>query len=304
MTTVTERWVSQADDRSADGHDRRSTRGGRRDSDRRAGERLDGRDGAEAVDVRDVRVAAVGDIHFDTTRTGSLRDLFSDVHRNADVLALCGDLTTHGKPEQMKAFVGELAGVQVPIVAVLGNHDYESGQHEECTRVLCDAGVEVLDGTNTVIQGIGFAGTKGFAGGFGRGALGPFGEQLIKDFVNAAVDEALKLERALLQLRAETRLVLLHYAPIQETIIGEPEVIYPFLGSSRLLQPIETHGADAVFHGHAHHGVLQADTPGGIPVFNVALPLLHAEGLNFRIFTAAAPDRRGQPMQDSHAAQP
>lgn len=246
-------------------------------------------------DVRQVRIAAVGDVHFDSGRVGALRDLFSDVHRNADVLALCGDMTTHGKPEQMKAFVDELAGVQVPIVAVLGNHDYESGEEEECTRVLCDAGVQVLDGTNTIIDGIGFAGTKGFAGGFGRGALGPFGEPLIKEFVNAAVDEALKLERALQQLRTDTRVVLLHYAPIVETVEGEPEVIFPFLGSSRLLQPIDTLGANVVFHGHAHHGRLEAETPAGIPVYNVALPLLNAEGMNFRVFTVPAPDRRREP---------
>jgi Icc-related predicted phosphoesterase len=241
---------------------------------------------------RRVRLAAIGDLHFDGSKTGALRDLFSDVHRNADVLALCGDLTTHGRPEQMRAFVNELAGVQVPIVAVLGNHDHESSAADECADILCNAGVEVLDGTNVVIEGVGFAGTKGFAGGFGRGSLGPFGEELIKEFVNAAVEEALKLERALQQLRTETRIVLLHYAPIPETILGEPEFIYPFLGSSRLLQPIDTHGADAVFHGHAHHGALEGETPGGVPVFNVAMPLLEASGMNFQIFDVGAPDRR------------
>jgi Icc-related predicted phosphoesterase len=209
-------------------------------------------------DGRDLRIAAIGDVHFDNAHPGLLRDIFADIHRSADVLAICGDLTTHGKVEQMEGFVGELAGVQIPIVAVLGNHDYESGEEEECTKLLCDAGVQVLDGTNTIIEGVGFAGTKGFAGGFGRGALGPFGEPLIKEFVNAAVDEALKLERALQQLRAETRVVLLHYAPLVDTIIGEPEYIYPFLGSSRLLQPIDTLGAVAVFHGHAHRGTLEA----------------------------------------------
>jgi Icc-related predicted phosphoesterase len=241
---------------------------------------------------RKLRIAAVGDIHFDSDRAGSLRDLFADIHRSADVLALCGDLTTHGRPEQMNAFTEELAGVQIPVVAVLGNHDHESDLADECTSILCDAGVKVLDGTNTIIEGIGFAGTKGFVGGFGRGALGPFGETLIKEFVNAAVDEALKLERALQQLRAETRIVLLHYAPVHETVVGEPEVIYPFLGSSRLLQPIDTMGATAVFHGHAHHGTAEAVTPGGIPVYNVALPLLAAEGLSFRMIAVPAPDRR------------
>jgi Icc-related predicted phosphoesterase len=250
---------------------------------------------------RQLRIAAVGDIHFDGDRAGALRDIFADIGRSADVLLLCGDLTTHGRQEQMRSFVGELAGVHIPVVAVLGNHDHESGEDEECTAILCDAGVKVLDGTNTIIEGVGFAGTKGFAGGFGRGALGPFGETLIKDFVNAAVDEALKLERALQQLRAETRIVLLHYAPIVDTIVGEPEFIFPFLGSSRLLQPIDTLGAAAVFHGHAHHGSAQAVTPAGVPVYNVALPLLQDEGLNFRIITVPAPDRRRDEAAEHHA---
>jgi uncharacterized protein len=244
------------------------------------------------TDGRTLRIAAVGDVHYDGTRSGSLRDIFGDVSRNADVLALCGDLTTHGRLDQMQGVVDELAVVQVPMVAVLGNHDHEAGHADECTTLLRDAGVQVLDGDGTVIEGVGFVGTKGFAGGFGRGALGPFGEQLIKDFVAAAVDEALKLESALQQTDAERRVVLLHYAPIVETILGEPEEIYPFLGSSRLVNPIDTLGADAVFHGHAHHGSPTGETPGGIPVFNVSLPVLQVEGLNYRIFEVDLPDRR------------
>ena len=241
---------------------------------------------------REFRIAAIGDIHFDGSRHGSLRELFADVHRNADVLALCGDLTTHGSPEQMKAFVDELAGLEVPIVAVLGNHDFESDSEDELSTILCDAGVHVLDGTHVVIEGIGFAGTKGFAGGFGRGALGPFGEKLMKDFVNAALAEALKIEKALHQLDTDTKVVLLHYAPIEDTIRGEPESIFPFLGSSRLLQPLDTHGAAVIFHGHAHHGTLEGATPGGIPVFNVSMPLLAEAGMSYRTFRVPAPDRR------------
>lgn len=244
------------------------------------------------ADGREIRIAAVGDIHFDGSRHGSLRELFADIHRNADILALCGDLTTHGAPEQMRAFVDELAGVEVPIVAVLGNHDFESAAEKEGSDILCEAGVHVLDGTHIVIQGIGFAGTKGFAGGFGRGALGPFGEQLMKDFVNAALDEALKLEKALHQLDTDTKVVLLHYAPIEDTVRGEPESIFPFLGSSRLLQPLDTHGAAVVFHGHAHHGSLEGETPGGIPVFNVSMPLLAEAGMAYRMFKVPATDRR------------
>lgn len=241
---------------------------------------------------RELRIAAVGDIHFDGSRHGTLRELFADIDRNADILALCGDLTTHGAPEQMKAFVDELAGVDVPIVTVLGNHDFESGAEQECCEILSSAGVHVLDGTHVIIEGIGFAGTKGFAGGFGRGALGPFGEQLMKDFVSAALDEALKIEKALHQLDTETKVVLLHYSPIEDTVRGEPEPIWPFLGSSRLLQPLDTHGAAVVFHGHAHHGSLEGETPGGIPVYNVSLPLLTEAGMNYRTFHVPAPERR------------
>lgn len=244
---------------------------------------------------RKVRIAAVGDIHFDSSRQGLLRDIFAEIQQSADVLALCGDLTTHGRPDQMRTFVEEVTGVQIPIVAVLGNHDHESDAAAECTDVLCEAGVHVLDGTHIVIEGVGFVGTKGFAGGFGRGALGPFGETLIKDFVNAALDEALKIEKAMHHLAAETKVVLLHYSPIEETVRGEPEVLWPFLGSSRLIQPIDTLGAAVVFHGHAHHGSLEGQTPGGIPVFNVALPLLQSAGMNFKLYSVPAPDRRREP---------
>jgi Icc-related predicted phosphoesterase len=244
---------------------------------------------------REVRVAAIGDVHFDGTTRTELRSFMADIHHDADVLVLCGDLTTHGKPEQMKAFAEELASVTIPVVAVLGNHDYESGAEAEGTRILCDAGVQVLDGTTAIVHGIGFAGTKGFAGGFGRGALGPFGEQLIKDFVTAALDEARKIENALRSLTTETKVVVLHYAPIVDTIVGEPEAIYPFLGSSRMLEPIETLGASVVFHGHAHHGTPEGRTPTGIPVYNVAQHLLHEAGMKVRIFNITAPDRRTAP---------
>ncbi|HUF51949.1 MAG TPA: metallophosphoesterase [Longimicrobiales bacterium] len=248
---------------------------------------------------REIRIAAISDVHYDGTHTGAMRELFAEVHKSADVLALCGDLTTHGRPEQMAAFIEELAGVEVPIVAVLGNHDYESGAEEACTRALSDAGVHVLDGTHVIIEGVGFAGTKGFAGGFGRGALGPFGEPLMKAFVNAALDEALKIEKAMRHLNTETKIVLLHYSPVVDTVIGEPEVIYPFLGSSRLVGPLDTLGATVVLHGHAHHGALEGMTPGGVPVFNVSLPLLAEAGMNFRLVTVPAPDRRREPELSS-----
>jgi uncharacterized protein len=244
------------------------------------------------TDGRMIRIAAVGDLHYDSGRGTSFRDMFSDVNRKADILVICGDMTTHGKPEQMSAFVEELAGVDIPIVAVLGNHDHEAGMPDDVSEVLRARGVHVLDGDTVVIEGIGFAGTKGFAGGFGRGALAPFGELLIKEFVQAALDESLKLENALRSLHTDVRVVLLHYAPIFETIVGEPEVIWPFLGSSRLLEPIETIGAHAVFHGHAHHGTFHATTPGGTPVFNVAMPILEERGEQFYIWEVPAPERR------------
>lgn len=241
---------------------------------------------------RVVRIAAVGDVHYDGSSRGSLRELFTEANQQADVLVLTGDLTSHGKPDQVRGFAEELGGIDIPVIAVLGNHDYEAGAEEEATRILCAAGVEVLDGTHVIVNGIGFAGTKGFAGGFGRGALGPFGEKLIKDFVNEAVEEALKIEKAMRQLTTDTRIVVLHYAPIVDTVIGEPEIIYPFLGTSRMVQPIDTLGATAVFHGHAHHGTARGETPGGVPVFNVAWPLLREAGAQFLIYEVGAPDRR------------
>jgi Icc-related predicted phosphoesterase len=249
--------------------------------------------GSEMTEQRELRIAAVGDIHFDGRSKGSLRSLFTDIGREAQVLALCGDLTTHGEPEQVEALLDELEGIEIPIVAVLGNHDYESGQEGRICEVLGKRGIHVLDGTNVEIEGVGFAGVKGFGGGFGRRTLGPFGERIYKEFVQTAIDEALKLETALRTLRTETRVVVMHCSPIRETLIGEPEEIFPFLGSSRLLAPIETYGASVVFHGHAHIGIPEAASPGGVPVFNVARSVLEkGTGRSFRVWTATAPDRR------------
>lgn len=221
-----------------------------------------------------IRVAAVGDIHCAKTSQGSLQPLFAQAAEAADVLVLCGDLTDYGLPEEAQILVKELSVAKVPIVAVLGNHDFESGQPEEVNQILCDAGVTVLEGEACEIRGIGFAGTKGFAGGFGRRALEPWGEPLIKQFVHEAVNEALKLESALARLRTEQRVVVLHYSPIQATVEGEPLEIFPFLGSSRLEEPINRYRPDVVFHGHAHRGQLEGTTSAGVPVYNVALPLL------------------------------
>jgi Icc-related predicted phosphoesterase len=250
----------------------------------------DARNGKRAA--RDFRVAAVGDFHHDGTRRGELRDIFMEAQREADVLVLCGDMTTHGDAKQVSGFLDELDGVTVPVVAVLGNHDHESDAAAEASQLLVDAGVHLLDGSNVVIDGIGFAGTKGFGGGFGRGLLSGFGERETKAFVQTGVDEALKLERALSSLMTETKVVVLHYSPVVATLQGEPEVIWPFLGTSRLMNAIDTFGASVAFHGHAHIGTEEGATDGGVPVYNVALPVLRKRDVNFRLWSVPAPERR------------
>jgi Icc-related predicted phosphoesterase len=222
-----------------------------------------------------LRVAAIGDIHVSRHSQGAFQPLFTQISGSADVLALCGDFTDYGLPDEARILARELtAAVTIPVVAVLGNHDFESGKQHEIRQILSDAGVKVLDGEATEIEGVGFAGVKGFAGGFGRGALGPWGEHAIKRFVQEAVDEAMKLEAALARLRTERRIALLHYAPIRGTVEGEPPEIFPYLGSGRLEEPINRYRVTAVFHGHAHRGMPEGRTSTGIPVYNVAMPLL------------------------------
>jgi len=221
-----------------------------------------------------VRVAAVGDLHCKRSSPGSFQTLFSRIAESADVLALCGDLTDRGLADEARILAKELQAVKIPKVAVLGNHDYESDAAGEVISILAEAHVTVLDGTAVEIAGIGFAGAKGFAGGFGDRALQAWGEGATKIFVREAVDETLKLESALARLRTPCRVVLLHYSPVVDTVDGEPREIYPFLGSSRLEEPVNRYAASVVFHGHAHRGQPEGKTAGGIPVYNVALPLL------------------------------
>jgi len=221
-----------------------------------------------------VRVAAVGDLHCKRSSSGFLQTLFSHIAENADVLALCGDLTDRGLADEARILAKELQAVKIPKVAVLGNHDFESDAAGEVIEILAGAQVTVLDGTAIEIAGIGFAGAKGFAGGFGEHALQAWGESATKVFVREAVDETLKLESALARLRTPGRVVLLHYAPVIDTVDGEPREIYPFLGSSRLEEPINRYAASVVFHGHAHRGQPEGKTSAGVPVYNVALPLL------------------------------
>jgi Icc-related predicted phosphoesterase len=222
-----------------------------------------------------VRIAAIGDIHLSgKVLEPPLQILFGQVAEHADVLALCGDLTDRGDPEEARLMARALATVPVPVVAVLGNHDYECGKEAEVAKILIDAGVHVLDGDAQEVLGIGFAGVKGFAGGFGRRALGPWGEQVIKQFVREALNEALKLETALSRLRTDRKVALLHYSPVAATVEGEPLEIYPYLGSSRLEEPLTRYPVDVVFHGHAHHGAPEGRTMGDVPVYNVSMMLL------------------------------
>ena len=222
-----------------------------------------------------LRIAAMGDLHVSKTSQGAFQPLFSQISEAADVLVLCGDFTDYGLPDEARVLVRELsAAMKIPVIAVLGNHDYEGGKPDEIRQILRDGGVTVLDGEATEVHGVGFAGVKGFAGGFGRGALGPWGERAIKAFVQEAVDEALKLEAALARLRTQKRVALLHYSPIRATVEGEPPEIFAYLGSSRLEEPINRYRVSAVFHGHAHRGSAEGRTSTGVPVYNVAMPLL------------------------------
>ena len=221
-----------------------------------------------------VRIAAVGDLHCTKASLGSFGPWLNAVNERADVLLLCGDLTDYGTTEEVHVLAKELGAVRVPMLAVLGNHDYETGNHEEVTKVLQDAGVHVLCGDTVEVHGIGFVGTKGFAGGFGTYTLGHWGEPSIKRFVQDAIDETLKLEAGLARLRTEHRVVLLHYSPVRQTVEGEPVEIHAFLGCSRLEEPLLRYPVSAVFHGHAHRGALAGETSKGAPVYNVALPLL------------------------------
>jgi Icc-related predicted phosphoesterase len=218
-----------------------------------------------------MRVAAIGDLHVQENDAAPYRELFSEISNHADVLLLCGDLTNFGKTAEAEILADDIKSCTIPVLGVLGNHDYECGQPEEVTRILRDAGMTVLDEQAVEIDGVGFAGVKGFMGGYGRGELAPFGEPIAKLFVDEAMNEARKLENQLRTLRTERSVAVLHYSPVVGTIEGEPEAIYQYLGSQRLCDPIDRFDhVKAVVHGHAHHGSYEGRTPRGTPVFNVA----------------------------------
>jgi len=233
-----------------------------------------------------MRIAATADLHFTPARFSALHDQLNRVRDEADVFVLAGDLTNFGKPEEMEPLLNVLVRLRLPVIAVLGNHDFESDHQADLMRMLTQEGVKVLDGSAYERDGVGFAGTKGFVGGFGRGVLTAFGEPEIKTFVRASIDEAVKLERAMSQLRTQKRVVVLHYSPIAATIEGEATEIYPFLGTSRLAEVVDRHGADLVVHGHAHNGKCDGKTPGGVPVHNVAITLLQRQNPSavYRVF--------------------
>lgn len=222
-----------------------------------------------------LRIAAMSDVHYGHHDSDLMRATFEAASDEADVLLLCGDLTNYGKPEEAELLAADLREyVSVPVLAVWGNHDFETDQIEEVCEIVEAAGVEVLDGTCTEVGGVGFAGVRGFGGGFGRWALSPWGEPTWKALVQEAVDEELKLDSALARLNTRHRVVLLHYAPVRETVVGEPEEIFPFLGSSRLEEPLNRYDVTVAFHGHAHAGSPEGRTARGAPVYNVSVPVL------------------------------
>lgn len=228
------------------------------------------------------RIAAIADIHVKEGDKGKWVDLFKQVSAEANILVIAGDLTDTGDEMEAQVLADELKACTIPVVAVLGNHDFEKGRHKLIRQILLKAGVHILDGEAIIIGDVGFAGVKGFGGGFDKHMLSFFGEGAMKAFVQEAVDEALHLDRALSRLDAEQRdikkIAVLHYSPIKDTVIGEPEPIYPFLGCSRLAEPLNRHKVLAAFHGHAHIGSLEGRTNDGITVYNVAMPILQKAG--------------------------
>jgi Icc-related predicted phosphoesterase len=222
-----------------------------------------------------MRIAAVGDLHCRADTRKNIGTALAGVDSEAQCLLLAGDLTDHGTAEEAAWLAEELSQFKVTKVAVLGNHDYESGQEAVVKQKLEEAGIRVLDGEPLALgDEMGIAGIKGFAGGFEHAQLQRFGEVPLKAFVDACIAEELKLENALFQLRTRVRIALLHYSPCRPTLEGEPLEIYPFLGATRLSGPIDQLRPAAVFHGHAHRGTLRGATRGAVPVYNVALPVL------------------------------
>lgn len=221
-----------------------------------------------------MKVAALGDLHFQILDKGKFLNLFKEISENAEVLLLCGDLTAHGQVEEVEALIEDLTMLTIPKMAVLGNHDFEENKQEEIKKILLVAGIIVLDGSNFTVGEIGFAGVKGFGGGFDNRILPAIGEEVSKRYALEAINESLKLENALISLPTLKKVAVLHYSPVHETLKGEDPEIIPFLGSSHLEDPLDHLKITAAFHGHSHHGKLEGKTVKGVPVYNVSLPLL------------------------------
>jgi Icc-related predicted phosphoesterase len=229
-------------------------------------------------DRKPLTIAGLGDLHVAEVASHPCRDLFREICDQADVLALCGDLTNLGTTREAEILAEDLGFCSIPMIGVLGNHDFESGQPQDVARILRQAGLQLLEGQVHEIDGVGFAGAKGFAGGFDNRMLSPFGETVVKQFVTEAVNEAARLENSLRALKTERIVVILHYAPVVGTVEGEPKEIFPFLGNSRLAETIDRFPVTIVLHGHAHQGVHTATTPRGIPVYNCAHSVKKPDG--------------------------
>jgi Icc-related predicted phosphoesterase len=246
-----------------------------------------------------IRAAAVGDIHVAADTAGRLRPHLDELAGDLDVLLLAGDLTRRGDPEEARVLAGELRGLPIPVVAVLGNHDYHLDAEARVRAELEEVGVRVLEGDAAVVEirglRLGIAGVKGFGGGFAGACATEFGEPEMKAFVAVTRQSAGALERALGSLDTESRIALVHYAPVESTLIGERIGVRPFLGSYLLAEAVDRAGADVILHGHAHAGSPSGATPGGIPVYNVAQPVI---GVPFRVLeiepgrVAVSPDGR------------
>lgn len=229
--------------------------------------------------------ASVGDLHVRDDRPGFLREMFGEISKSAGALVLCGDLTDTGTPRQAEVLVEELRACTIPVIGVLGNHDYESGHADQVRQILTSGGLHLLDGHSIDVGGVSFIGVKGFAGGFGTRMLSSFGEPAVKTFVAEAMNEAMRLENVMRTVKNQRAVVVLHYAPIAETAEGEPLEIYPFLGCSRLAETIDRFKVSAVVHGHAHRGKYEGHTPAGTPVYNVAMPVQKPDGLPYALIS-------------------
>lgn len=234
-------------------------------------------------ETKKVRIAAIADIHMREADKGKWAPHFKELSQKADMLLIGGDLTDTGDEQEAELLAGELKACNIPVIAVLGNHDHEKGRHKLIRQILQNAKVCMLDGESVVIDDVGIAGIKGFGGGFDTHMLSMFGEGAMKAFVQECVDEALHLDRALARLDQEhehiKKIALMHYSPISDTVRGEPEAIFPFLGCSRLAEPLSRRNVIAAFHGHAHIGSFQGEAAGGVKVFNVAKHVLSMNGL-------------------------